>query len=365
MNRALWMHFALALGIATIAASSAASQPAVGTISSFTGNVANMANAACAKPEGITIDLLGNFYVSSAATTPKTGAVCEFDHQGAFLRVLPVPAGPGGLVSLLGVLWQPPNTVFALDFADSLAHKGTSNGRVVAVDTVSGAVTTISTGLRFPNGFAEDLQGNLYVSDSFAGTILRMGQDGSNRTTWSADPLLSGANGVPLPIGANGIQFDALFQNMYVNNTAHRQVLRIPVGPGGTAGKAEVFADGVALDRTQSTSGALLGADGLTLDLFGYVYVAANAANEIQVLSPSGQLVARYGSTALPVDVPASPLFLGNQLYFTNVSLRNGGIHSCVGVLQTPFPGLPPLYELAWGSRSSTLPHGVGAASAK
>ena len=338
MKRALWMHLALALGVATLAAPAAAA-PAVGTISPFTGN---LAGTACTQPEGITVDLHGNIYTGSAATTP-TGAVCEFDHQGALKQVLPISAGPGGLVSLLGVLWQPPHTVFALDFADTLAHPGTSNGRVIAVDTVSGVITTISTGFTFPNGFAEDLFGNLYVADSFAGTITRMAQDGSNKTLWSSDPLLSGAHGVPFPIGANGIQFDNFFQNMYVNNTVHRQVIRIPVGPGWTAGAAQVFADGPTLDLSQPTPGALKGADGLTFDLFGNLYVAANAANEIQVLSPSGQLTARYGSTDLPVDVPASPLFLGYHLYFTNVSLRDGGIHSSVGVLQTALPGIPPL----------------------
>ena len=57
----------------------------------------------------------------------------------------------------------------------------------------------------------------------------------------------------------------------------------------------------------------------------------------------SAQLVARYANATLPVDVPASLVFLGNQLYFTNLSLFDGGVNSSIAVLQTQLPGLPPL----------------------
>jgi sugar lactone lactonase YvrE len=342
MKRALWMHLALALGVTTLAAPAAAN-PAVGTISTFTGN---LASTGCVNPEGISIDLRGNIYTGSAATT-AIGHVCQFTPQGALTTVFPIPAGPGGLVSILGVFWQPPNTVFALDFADTLVNKGATNGRVIAVNTASGVVTTISSGFEFPNGFAQDLEGNLYVADSFLGNITRIRQDGSNKTVWSSSPLFAGNPTAYYPIGINGIQFDLLFQNLYASNTTNRQIIRVPVGPGWTAGTPEVFADGPTLDTKESATGSLLGADGITFDLFGNLYVAANAANEIQVLSPAAQIVARYGSTPgnpTPlIDVPASPLFLGDQLYFTNVSLYDGGKNSSVSVLQTALPGIPPL----------------------
>jgi sugar lactone lactonase YvrE len=317
----------------------------VGTISPFTGNIATIQQAACSQPEGLTIDFHGNFYIASAAITTATGHICEFDPHGTLTRVISIPAGPSQVISLLGVQFQAPHTIFALDFAGTLSPKLPANGRVLSVNTETGAVTTIASGFTFPNGIAEDLLGNLYVTDSFQGTITRMRQDGSNKTVWSSDPLLSGngSSNPGLPIGANGIQFDLFFQHVYVANTINRRILRIPVGPGFTAGTPEIFADGATLDQSQPTPGSLKGADGLTLDLFGNVYVAANAANEIQVLTPGGQLVARYGNTNLPVDTCASPLFVGNQLYFTNVSLLKGGLNSSVAVLQTALPGLPPL----------------------
>jgi sugar lactone lactonase YvrE len=337
MKKALWTHLILAFGLSAIAAPAAASTP-VGTISAFTGNIAG---TPCVNPEGLTIDFHGNFYTGSAASK-SPGAICEFEPNGAFERSIPIPAGAGGVVSLLGVLFEGSHTVFALDFADTLAG-GKNNGRVLSVNTENGSVQAIATGFSFPNGIAEDLLGNLYVADSFQGTITRMAQDGSNKTVWSASPLLAGNPAAPLPIGANGIAFDLFFQNVYVSNTSFQQIIRIPVERDGSAGAARIFAAGATIDADQDTTNALDGADGIAFDLFGHLYVAANANAEIQVLSPSAQLIARYSNPSLPVDVPASLVFVGDQLYFTNLSLFDGGINSSIAVLRTPLPGLPPL----------------------
>lgn len=339
MKSAMWIRSALMTSILGVSAPAVASPP-VGTISPVTGN---LFGTDCVNPEGLTVDWQGNLYTGSAAIAPVTH-VCKFDHNGVFVKSVPIPAGPGGVTPLLGVHFEPPHTVIALDFANTLASPPTSfgnnQGRVLSVDMESGVVTTIASGFAFPNGIAEDWLGRLYVTDSFHGTITRMNRNGSNATVWSADPLLKGVGGAGLPIGANGIAFDTFFQHLYVANTSKRQIVRINVGPSWTAGAAEIFADGTAMDAK-----ALLGADGITFDLLGNLYVAANAANEIQVLSHSGQLTARYSNPNLvpPMDTTASPIFWGNQLFFTNLSLLDGGINSSVAVLQTPLPGLPPL----------------------
>ncbi len=334
----LSMRLVLAAG-ATAITSPVVASPPVGTISAFTGNIAN---TACVNPEGLSIDFLGNFYTGSAKIAP-TSAVCVFSRKGTLKKSITIPAGSGGLVALLGVLFEEPHTLFALDFADTLVHPGATNGRVLSVDTVSGAVTTIADGFSFPNGIAEDLRGNLYVTDSFQGTITRMAHDGSGRTVWSSNPLLAGNPSAPLPIGANGIAFDLLFRHVYVANTSNRQIVRIAVRPDGAAGTTEVFADGSAIDQSQPTTNALLGVDGIAFDLLGNLYLAANANAEIQVLSHAGKLVARYANPSLPLDVPASLVFVGSHLYFTNLSLFDGGINSSIAVLRTALPGLPPL----------------------
>ena len=338
MNKAIWMHLVLVAGISTIAAPAAAT-PNVGTITSLTGNIMN---TACDSPEGLSVDLQGNFYTGSSQTKP-TGAVCQFAPNGTLKETFTIPAGPSGSVSLLGVLFQPPHTLFALDFANDFANPTTTDGRVIALNTETGEVTTIASGFIFPNGIAEDPQGFFYVADSFQGTVTRFKADGSEKSVWSSSPLLAPNLLSKLPLGANGIAFDPTFCNAYVSNTTNSQIIRIPVERNGSAGTGVVFADGATIDKNPGVSGALAGADGIAFDLFGNLYVAANQANQIQVISPTGQLTAQYSSTTLTLDNPASLVFVGNRLYFTNASIFDGGVNSAIFVLQAPLPGLPPL----------------------
>jgi sugar lactone lactonase YvrE len=304
----------------------------VGTISNFT---ANLSGTNCANPEGIAADPAGNLYSASDIDGAMAGTVCVFNASGSFVRSIPVPAGASGLVTLIGIAFHGSRTLFACDAGD-----GEGSGRLVKIDTVSGAVTQLATGFVFPNGVALDDRGNVYVSDSVAGTITRLRQDGSHRVLWSGDPLLS-TTGFP-PFGANGLAFDLQSTNLYVANTGDSRVLRIPVRPNGNAGAVQVFADGPTINLNQGTTEALHGADGLALDLLGNVYVAANQANEIQVLSPAGTLLARFGSSgSVTLSFPASLVFKGNQVYFSNASLFDEGINSRLLVLQGLIPGLP------------------------
>jgi hypothetical protein len=72
-------------------------------------------------------------------------------------------------------------------------------------------------------------------------------------------------------------------------------VLRVPVQAEGSAGKVEIIGDGATINATQRTTQALHGADGLLFDVQGNLYVCANQANEIQVLT----LTLHYESFAL------------------------------------------------------------------
>jgi sugar lactone lactonase YvrE len=318
-------------GLAISAVGSSASA-GVGTISNFTGN---LANTVCNSPEGIALDPAGNFYTASDRDGDTVGTVCVFRGNGTFKSSIPIPAGPAGVVALLGLLFEGTHTLFAVDIADG----GGTNGRLLSIDTNSGAVTTLAIGFTFPNAIAEDANENLYVSDSVQGTITRIKQNGTQKTIWSASSLLlPGADAFP-PLGANGVAFDANFKNLYVANTGNDQVIRIPVLANGSAGTAQVFADGATIDQNQGTTHALDGADGLAFDVDGNLYVASNQFNEIQVLSPAAKLTARYTSSI--VDFPASLVFKGAQLYFTNASLFDGGAGSAILVLQTPRPGAP------------------------
>jgi sugar lactone lactonase YvrE len=210
---------------------------------------------------------------------------------------------------------------------------------VLKVNPWSGSVRELATGLAAPNAFALDRRGRLFVSDSFAGAIYTIDTERGGKTLWKSHALLA-TSGDP-PFGANGLAFDRKGQFLYVANTGDDRVLRIAVNRNGTAGAVRVFADGESIDFANGTTHSLDGADGIAFDAKGNLWVCANQANEIHVLSPTGALVARYaGSRVDPMDFPASPVFFGRALYIANLALNHPGTGK-ISVLDTSIRGAP------------------------
>src|SRR5262249_25306987 len=152
------------------------------------------------------------------------------------------------------------------------------------------------------------------------GSIWKTGPSGGAMTEWVKDPLLQ-PNGVP-PFGANGLAFNST-GTLFVANTATDQIIQIPVA-NGVPGTPAVFVNSIN------------GADGLIIDGDDNLWVAANQADEIVVVDPSGKGLARLGDfEGIAPDgsprgllFPASPVLLGEFVYVTNLALdlRNFGL---------------------------------------
>jgi len=232
-----------------------------------------------------------------------------------------------------GAAWLSSATLLTREnFANGVAP----NGRFLRINPATHAITTLATGFAAANAIAEDQDGNFFISDSFAGTITKVAHNGSSQQVWKRDVLLT-TQGFP-PFGANGVAFDRTQSFLYVANTADDRILRIAVNKDGSAGAISIFANGATLG-----AGALDGADGIQFDVKGNLYVCANQANEIQVLSPSGALIARYGHNAGddPLDFPASPIFHEKGLYIANLALGTAPGGGKISVLGVPWPGAP------------------------
>jgi sugar lactone lactonase YvrE len=206
----------------------------------------------------------------------------------------------------------------------------------------------VATGFNSLNNLAMDRQKNLYLGDLGTGTIYKMTPAGQV-SKWASGPLLSSIKGAP---GVDGIAFDPTQKYLYATNPGGHELVRIPVKADGTAGKAAVFASGAAIDSAQQTTLALTGPDGLQVDTKGNIWVGVSWVNQIQEISPTGMLVARYGSRgAAKLYNPCSLVFVGKTLYFSNLSLGilpSGQLAvgkpyppGRIGALQTPNPGLP------------------------
>ena len=333
MRRVVFL-LATVLAAFGMAATTAASPPATGVVRNYADLTAD-----CPNPEGIAIDPNGNVYASSAphifsGSGPANICIISPSLQ---IRDISVAPGPSGVTNLLGELFEPGQGLYVADLANTI----TPNGRLLRVDPTSGEVTTLASGFAAANAIAQDRHRSLFVSDSFAGTITKVAPDGSSSAVWSKDPLLSPAP--EFPFGANGLAFDRDQRFLYVANTSTRRILRIEVLSDGSAGPAQIFADGDTLNHRQGTTDALVRADAIVFDVQGNLYVCANVSDEIQVLAPDGSAITtRYtGSGADALDFPASLVFKGRQLFISNLSLNDGGIHSKISVLDVPLPGLP------------------------
>ena len=297
-----------------------AAQPEQGTVRTLV----DASGTQCNNPEGIEA-VNGLLY-----TAGLSGNVCVYTLGGALVRIIPVAPGH----ALLGELYVPGQGMYIADNNGDF-----SGGRVIRLDTRTGAVTLLATGFGAANAITQSHRGTLFVSDSFAGAVYTVDPQGGGKTLWKADPLLL-PHGVPA-FGANGVAFDRTESFLYVANTADDRILRIAMNTDGSAGAIAIFADGAALNAADATTQALDGADGIQFDVRGQLYVCANQANEIQVLSPAGALVARYrGTGSDAMDFPASPVFHQKALYVANLALGTPG-KGKVSVLGVPFPGAP------------------------
>ena len=260
-------------------------------------------------PEGITADRHGHIYVTTFDVTKAGGPgdLLVFGPRGHLLRHVKV-ANSSNL--LLDLAFHPhTGTLLVIDFGGK---------QVLAVNPFTGAssvFTTIPGGANAgPNVLTFDHAGNVYISDSFQGTIWRTGPGGGAPTAWVTDPLLT-TTGVP-PFGANGVAFNNAGDALFVCNTGNDSVVRIPVA-GGNASAPTAFAYSIN------------GCDGLIIDDDDNLWIAANQADEIVVLNSSGRVIAKLGDFdginrhGEPIGLlfPASLVRHGHHVYITNLSL--------------------------------------------
>jgi sugar lactone lactonase YvrE len=275
------------------------------------------------KVEGLTVGHDGNVYVSTFDPTGPAAPskLFVFDDDGTLLRSVTIA---NSSQATLGLGFHPAtHQLLVIDFGA---------GKVLNVDPRTGASSVFMTvtGASGLNALTFDQFGNVYVSDSFQGIIWKTGAQGGAGTVWKQDPLLT-TTGTP-PFGANGIAFNRARNAMFVANTGNDTLVQIAVSNVGgtlTAGAASVFTNSIN------------GADGIVIDGHDNIWVAANQADEIVVVDPTGKAIAKLGDFNGVEDgvtrgllFPASPAFSrdGESVLVTNLELdlRSIGIPQSV-----------------------------------
>jgi sugar lactone lactonase YvrE len=198
------------------------------------------------------------------------------------------------------------------------------NAQVLSVDPTTGNTTKLSTGTGFPKGallnaLTFDAAGIGYVTDSANGAIYQIARDGGQPHTWfQSDALLKPAAGLTPTFGANGIEFRPVGCNpvgtnrcdLFVANTANRQIIQITTKSDGTPDRGSVFVNGIN------------GPDGIAFDDANNLWVCAGQEDEIVVIQTEtldGKVIAKLGDfEGLDKDGRVKGLLFPTSLAFSN-----------------------------------------------
>jgi hypothetical protein len=291
--------------------------------------------------EGLTVDKQGNVYTPTFNPTGSPPAqLFTFDSNGNVRNQQSIKI-PNTSSAMLGLAFRPgTDGLLVIDFG---------KGQVLSVNPTNGTgviCITLPSGFQAGSGLNAltfDPNGNVYISDSFQGIIWRFSPKESGAAcgeaaAWVTDPLLlpkvdnQQPQSVP-PFGANGIEFNNEQNAMFVCNTAIDTIVKIPItgalGKGGKPGTPVVFTNSIN------------GCDGIAIDSSDNIWAAANQADEIVVVDPTGKVIAKLGDfdgvnggMTKGLLFPASPAFSpdGKSLWVTNLELdlRTLGISQAV-----------------------------------
>jgi sugar lactone lactonase YvrE len=243
-------------------------------------------------PEGITVDMAGNIYVSLS----PLGQIRRIGTDGSeSLFVSLPPAGETGS-GLLGLAVDASGTVYA---ASGTGDPDTSGVYRISPDGTYDRLPG-SEAITFPNSLAFDERGNVYVTDTILGAVWRIPPGGSAEL-WLQGDLLVGLNlpdlPFPFPLGSNGIAYRD--GNIYVANTEKAHIVRIPVLTDGSAGDPEVVAAG----------DELFPLDGIALDAHGNIYALVIAQSKLVRIYPHDGTVTTLATAEDGLDFPASLAF--------------------------------------------------------
>ncbi len=293
--------------------------------------------------EGLTVGPDGTVYTPSFGVNAKGPAagpphLFSFKPNGDLLNnvalVNPVAApAPQPSVNLLGLVYQASSkTLLICDLDQGIVWQ--ANPKTGAASVFMTTPYGSASGL---NGLTFDKAGNVYVSDSFQGVIWKTGPNGGTPTVFASSQTLSpqAASGVILvpPFGANGVEFNNEYTEMYVANTAYHSIVEVPLtlnhdGSVSVAKAAAVLTTGINAP------------DGIAVDRRDRIWVVANQEDEIDVIDPNAvdalgdtvaKVVAKRGDfegisrngTIEGLLFPASPAFSpdGKTLYVSNLAL--------------------------------------------
>jgi len=298
----------------------------------FAGDGRPATEASLYFPNGVAVDAVGNAYIADTfnnrirKVTPA-GIISTVAGNGSFRF-----SGDGGPAT--SASFRLPGGV-AVDTAGNLFVADKDNHRVRritqtrTINTVAGDGTAVFSGdggpgtsasLRFPNGVAVDLTGNIYIADaqnrrvrkvSTAGTISTVAGNGGSDFSGDGGPATGAGIFVP-----DGVALDAA-GNLYIADRENNRIRKVtPTGTISTVAGNGVR--GFSGDGGSATATALNYPTGVAVDAAGNLFIADHQNNRIRKVTSAGTMTTFAGN--------GTSGFSGDGGQATSASLSPNGV---------------------------------------
>jgi len=247
---------------------------------------------------GVAVDASGNVYVADAPNNviwkiTSTGTVSTFAGSGT-VGYVDATGTAAVFNSPQGLAIDSAGNLYVGDAGNNMIRKITPGAVVstLAGSTTGGYVDATGTAARFsnPTGVAVDASGNVYVAD-FRNNVIRKITSAGVVTTLAGNPvlqsgvfLMDGTGTAALFYWPTGVAVDGT-GNVYVNDSNNQAVRMItPSGVVSTVAglpwNSSVYSDGPS-----TVAKFMYGAQGISVDGSGNVYVADLGNNRIRKVS--------------------------------------------------------------------------------
>ncbi|MFD0712155.1 S-layer homology domain-containing protein [Paenibacillus sp. GCM10027626] len=336
----------------------------------YSGDGGPATSASLNNPYGLTIDSIGNLYISDYSNH----SIRKVDVSGKISTVAGMGrdgySGDGGPATSAQLSY--PDGV-AVDRSGNLYIADKGNHRIRKVDTLGTISTVAGTGgrgysgdegnavlaqLNFPTGVAVDSIGNLYISDYFNYCIRKVDVSGKISTVagiggsygFSGDGGPATSARLSLP---DGVAVDSI-GNLYLSDRSNSRVRKVD-----TSGKISTIAGtgryGYSGDGGPATSADLSDAYGMAIDRSGNLYIADVLNNRIRKLSL--QTVVAFAASSIPGVGVDDPITLTVKNAYGNTDTSFSGEHEVTisGYLQAPDNSYGSLNGTALSASPNTI----------
>jgi sugar lactone lactonase YvrE len=274
------------------------------------------------KPQGVSVDLLGNVYLS----------------DGTGKQVLKTTLAGTTPVAVFKALGSPQGTT--TDAYGNVYVADATNNNVLQL-SAGGSVSTVITGLSAPTGMAADTYGNVYVADTGNNRVLRYSPLSNVSTPVSFFPQTLSAP-TQLAVDASG--------DVYVLDSGNKRILELPLTtpPQAVTLPAGVTPAAFAIDHAgnlyladtnsatllvarttgsqQTLQTGLTAPTGLAIDTAGDLFLADSGASSVLAFQRTASTIAfpatNTGASSLPTALTLSSIgdvsaTLGSPLFTT------------------------------------------------